>query len=79
MKLGKGALLSVAPTVTAVATWQDYPWVSIAIAVTSAIWLAVILLVFVFRGGTFTVSSGRGDGRKSASVRVPGRRPSRRG
>ncbi|GLW20436.1 hypothetical protein Mame01_04790 [Microbispora amethystogenes] len=77
MKLGKTALLPIAAPITAVVAWPDHPWVSIGIAVACAVSLAVLLVVFACRGGTVTLSSGRGDGRKAASVRVPGRRGKR--
>jgi len=77
MKLGRRVLLPIAAPITAVMTWPDYPWVSIGVAVACAVSLAVLLFVFYRRGGTVTLSSGRGDSRKAASVRVPGRRRTR--
>lgn len=77
MKLGRNALLPIAAPITAALAWPDYPWVSIGIAVACAVSLAVLLAVFWRRGGTVTLSTGRGETRKAASVRVPGRRRTR--
>lgn len=74
MKLGRTALLPIAAPITAVMAWPDYPWVSIGIAIACAVSLTVLLVVFARRGGTVTLSAGRGDSRKAASVRVPGPR-----
>ncbi|GII59226.1 hypothetical protein Pth03_76150 [Planotetraspora thailandica] len=79
MRLGKAAIVSIATPITAVAAWPEYPWVTIGIAAAAGVSLVVLLVVFASRGGTVTLSAGRGDGRKAASVRVPGRRPPRKG